>query len=78
MSFSLEKFKRKQDNLFAALERAKTILDKNVKLLPSWPYDWDFNLQYDLITRLENRIHDLQSEYYDWHWDKYDFNGYDV
>ena len=76
MSFSLEKFKKKQDNLFAALKRAQAILDKNFELLPHWPYDWDFNLQHDLIRRLEVRIYEAQREYYEWHWDQYHFNAY--
>ncbi len=68
----------KQDELREAIERCECLEYKYRKHLPNWKelYNWDFNLIYDLRYRLENRLKDLQSEYYSLHWDKHGFNIY--
>lgn len=76
-------FFKKQALLFAALERQKKLykfylneLTKINGVSFDQKYNFDFNLLYDLRDRLECRMKDLQSKYYDLHWQKYNFNAY--
>lgn len=75
-------FFQKQNALFLAIERQKKVFNKYLPDLykngVKWEqlHNWDFNLIHDLEERLKQRIEALQSEYYSFHWDKYEFNAY--
>jgi len=64
---SVEYFVNKEKALFAAHGRAKKLLEDNLKILPDWHCEWDFNLLHDLVERIEKRILELQSDYRSWH-----------
>lgn len=76
-------FFAKQEKLFTALERFKKLYNKYLNDLTNldgktWEekHNFDFNLLHDLEYRLKDRITDLQSIYYDFHFEKYQFNAY--
>lgn len=70
----------KQSKLIKAMERQKKLYDFYVVKLKGGffeqKYNFDFNLLHDLEDRLKKRIEDLQSKYYDLHFEKYGFNAY--
>ena len=63
----------KQENLNRAIERVKRMLMEHAMGIRG-PEQW--NLCHDLQDRLENRLYDNLSEYYDWHWKTYQWNSY--
>lgn len=76
-------FFAKQEKLFQALERFKKIYSKYLKDLTNdngkaWEeiHNFDFNLLHDLEYRIIKRIEELQNKYYQFHFEKYQFNAY--
>lgn len=72
---NLKYFRDKESILLNAIYRTDKILKEcltNVRPLEL------SNYVHDLRYRLENRLKDLHGKYYDWHFDKYGFNSYDV
>ncbi len=87
MNVTVENFedvlKKKETNLFKALERQKQVVHKYTPELNRKDgktfeevHKFDFNLIHDLEDRIINRIQEMQSLYYSLHWDKYQFNAY--
>ena len=87
MKITVENFEKvlreKEAKLFKALERQKQVECKyipelNIKDSKTFEevHKFDFNLIHDLEERIINRIHEMQSLYYSFHWDKYQFNAY--
>ena len=68
-------FAAKEKQLFAALKRVKQILKEHSEGKRS-PDDW--NKTHDLQYRIESRIWQNQSNYYDWHFKTYQFNSYSI
>jgi GTPase Era involved in 16S rRNA processing len=75
--FNLDKFKKKQKALFQALNKVDEIEKRMlIQLNSKVEMKIDFNCIYDLKYRIEDRIKEIQSNFYDWHFDTQGFNVY--
>ena len=72
----MENFFKVQSDLFKALEKCKFALNEYTEGKRQDLEKW--NNWHDLHDRIENRIKDLQSLYFRWHFDEYGWNAYNL